>query len=281
MLVNEEVLFQPAQVVRVGFMNGTWPMQEFVMEAIKSVTKYANLKILWNLYYGPDSPLYSSDVRIDFGAGSEKWKHLIVCAEGTDCFFYPQNKGTMRLNAVATYFQNIERMRLHAQQVADPSGSVFNNDLAGYSSEFIINTLIPNATRSIISQIKHEALHMLGIKHEQENPYANIPWKINMLTRLSKSKVVPIGYDKDSIMHYPDEQYQKWVAEGTILDNVDYNYELSKGDIEGIQLVYPADIAGRAHPSSWDTVISQPEYQRQILVIDTSGHDHDHDHSHA
>ena len=104
--------------------------------------------------------------------------------------------------------------------------------------------------------ILHEFGHAIGILHEHYSPIAGIPWnKEAVYTELKKTQgwdkeTVDVNlfqqynvtytngtkYDKLSIMHYP--VFARWTTNGY---NVDWNNELSQGDIALVSLLYPKD----------------------------------------
>lgn len=102
--------------------------------------------------------------------------------------------------------------------------------------------------------VLHEFGHSIGLLHEHYSPVAGIPWnKEAVYTELKKTQgwskeTVDVNlfqqynvtytngtkYDKKSIMHYP--VFARWTTNGF---NVDWNNDLSEGDIELISLLYP------------------------------------------
>lgn len=105
--------------------------------------------------------------------------------------------------------------------------------------------------------ILHEFGHALGIVHEHESPYANIPWNkaviyrelggppnnwppaqvdINMFTLYSTEEVKATPFDKDSIMLY----FYKgtWTLDGK---GTPQNLDLSDFDKSYIRFCYPSD----------------------------------------
>ncbi len=250
---KEEYFWTTGQVIRIRFENGDWPLQETVRDWITEVTKHANLRFLWHMNYGPDHSKYPADVTIDFGQGSEELKHLIVSAVGTEAYFYPEGNPTMRLNGVATAFNEVEEARKQIRFLEFGSTSSSNNKYSSYTDkEYLNNTIIPHYLNTAKAQVKHEALHMLGFVHEQHHPYANIPWKADVNLKLEAKDLMIIKYDPTSLAHYPTQQYEHLVVQGAQLNQVGYNVELSEGDIERIKMLYPPEeIDPPAPPQAW------------------------------
>ena len=248
---KEEFFWSTGQIVRIRFESGDWLLQESVRSWITEVTKHANLRFLWHMYHGPESPKYSADVTIDFGQGDESLKHLIASAIGTEAYFYPEGNPTMKLNAVATAFNEIAEATKQIEFLE--SGSANHSTYYNHTDkEYLENTIIPHYFNIARTQVMHEALHMLGFVHEHQHPYANIPWKANVDLKLEAKDLMIIKYDPASLTHYPTQQYEHLVVQDAQLKQLGYNLELSQGDIERIKMLYPyEEIDPPTLPQKW------------------------------
>lgn len=224
--------------------------------------QHANLTFYWHYYWDENSPKYNANVTIDFGDADPAMKHLVVSAVGTECVQYPDNNPTMKLNAIRTAFTNIEEMKYEletraARKTQNPNAET---KYSKYPKEHIIETLIPYELKTMKFQVQHEFMHMLGCIHEQRHPDANIPWKedVRKFFYIPKQKTIVNNFDTDSIMLYPDDQYGQHVEEGAEIPESELNYELSKGDIEGIKKLYPICEKRSDIPETWLTSVTVP-----------------------
>lgn len=271
---KDEYFWTTGQVIRIRFENGDWDLQRTVRDWITEVTKYANLRFLWHMNYGDNHTKYPADITIDFSKGGEEWKHLIVSAVGTEAYFYPEGQPTMRLNGVATAFNEIAAAKEQISFLESGRISNSNNFYANYTdAEYLNNTIIPHYFNTAKAQVKHEALHMLGFVHEQHHPYADIPWKEDVAFKLEPENLMIVKYDPSSLTHYPTQQYEHLVVKGAKLKQVGYNVELSVGDIERIKMLYPPEeIDPPTLPQSWVEagLVSLPETTLELekLLID-------------
>lgn len=102
--------------------------------------------------------------------------------------------------------------------------------------------------------VLHEFGHAIGMLHEHYSPVAGIPWNkeavyaelkksqgwdketvdVNLFQQYNVSYTNGTKYDRKSIMHYP--VFARWTTNGY---SVDWNNDLSEGDISLIGLLYP------------------------------------------
>ncbi len=100
----------------------------------------------------------------------------------------------------------------------------------------------------------HEFGHAIGLLHEHYSPIAGIPWNkevvyaelrrtqgwdketvdVNLFQQYALSYTNGTKYDRYSIMHYP--VFARWTTNGY---SVDWNNQLSAGDIYIVGLLYP------------------------------------------
>lgn len=105
--------------------------------------------------------------------------------------------------------------------------------------------------------VLHEFGHVMGLLHEHQHPYANIPWDvpklyayfaakgidqqtvdINLLDKTDKALAKGTAYDRTSIMHYSVLQEQ------TVGDwEVGINHVLSRRDRRFVRRIYPEAVA--------------------------------------
>lgn len=261
MTAKKYYLWTPGQIIRIRFDNGDWPLQAFVRKNLTEVLKYANLRIMW-LHHHEGYPKQSADIRIDFGKDDPKWKHLIVCAVGTECYMYSEDKPTMRLNAVKTAFKEADSVQEEINfRRLDGVDEHIDPKYEGYSTEALEQALKPYYINSVATQIRHEALHLLGFAHEQRHPASGIPWKVNSDMGLSEDEVVITEYDETSLAHYPSEQYKQHVPKGMAIPNVPHNSKLSELDKRGIRMLYPFETATPHSPKEWDSILTIGEGQ--------------------
>lgn len=102
--------------------------------------------------------------------------------------------------------------------------------------------------------VLHEFGHAIGFLHEHYSPIAGIPWNkeavyadlkktqgwdketvdVNLFQQYNVTYTNGTAYDRASIMHYP--VFAKWTTNGY---SVDWNNQLSAGDIALAKLLYP------------------------------------------
>lgn len=209
-LTSRGNLWAPGQVITLRFMEDDVELEERVKKYAEEWLQYANLEFLWV------DPQRESQIRISFEEGGS-WSYI-----ARDNLLVYKDTKTM----------NFGWLRSTLRDYKDKN----------------------EAEKEIRRVVMHEFGHMLGLRHEQINPANNIPWNEAELLayhaefgwtmenvrntytgKFDKPDALYSRYDPKSIMHYPIEtQFTHGDFE------VQYSYDLSPGDIEFIQKLYPA-----------------------------------------
>ena len=209
-LASRGNLWAPGQVITLRFMEDDVELEERVKKYAEEWLQYANLEFLWV------DPQRESQIRIAFEEGGS-WSYI-----ARDNLLVYKDTKTMNFGWLRSTLQDYE-----------------DKD---------------EAEKEIRRVVMHEFGHMLGLQHEQVNPANNIPWNEaellayhaefgwtienvrNTYTRkFDKPDATYSRYDPESIMHYPIENK---FTHGDF--EVQYSYDLSPGDINFIQRLYPA-----------------------------------------
>ncbi len=200
-LADNYFLWDPGAVIKVKFLSGSKELQQKIKPIVKEWEKYANVKFEF-------ITLGNADVRVFIGNGN-----------GHDSY-------------IGTVARSI-----------DPESETMNLDSAD----------IRNDAAFLKTVVLHEFGHAIGLLHEHSSPISGIKWdKEKMYKEYAKmgwskedvdfqvfstykiSYTNGTKYDNKSIMHYP-------INPGETLDGytIDWNMQLSKGDIELIKALYP------------------------------------------
>ncbi|MFT3980769.1 MAG: M12 family metallopeptidase [Ferruginibacter sp.] len=200
-LVDKYFLWDEQSVLTVKFLSGSPYLQSKITSFAKEWEQYAGIK--FNFVKSGDA-----DIRIWVGSGNGHNSYIGTVAKQIDSW-----EPTMNLDS------------------AD-----FGNDL-----KFMRSTTL------------HEFGHALGLLHEHSSPVSGIQWDKNFLYKeyakfgwtpedvdyqvlytYNKSYTNGTKYDNKSIMHYP-------IMPGETVNNyvIDWNHNLSAGDIALIKVLYP------------------------------------------
>ena len=201
-LADNYFLWDLGKVIKVKFLSGSKELQNKIIPIAKEWEKYANVKFNF-------VPSGDADIRVLIGgSGSGHWSYIGTYVNSID-----KGEQTLNLDSV---------------------------DLT-YSDAGLKTVVL------------HEFGHAIGLLHEHSSPISGIKWNkekmyeeyakigwtkedvdFQVFTSYKNSYTNGTKYDSKSIMHYP-------VNTGETLDGytVDWNLQLSKGDIELISALYP------------------------------------------
>jgi len=200
-LADNYFLWNKGAVIKVKFLSGSADLQNKIFNHAKEWEKYANIK--FSLVKSGDA-----DIRVWIGNGVGHNSYIGMVSRQID-----KDDETMNLDS------------------ADINGDA----------------------RFLKGVTLHEFGHALGLLHEHSSPISGIKWnKEKLYTEYAKmgwtrddvdnqvfytynnSYTNGTKYDNKSIMHYP-------ILPGETVDGyvIDWNLELSKGDIELIKALYP------------------------------------------
>ena len=200
-LADNYFLWDPGTVIKVKFLSGSKELQDKIKPLAKEWEKYANIKFDF-ITNG------KADVRVFIGKGNGHDSYIGTVARSID----PDSE-TMNLDS------------------ADINGD------AGFLKTVVL----------------HEFGHSIGLLHEHSSPISGIKWDkekmyaeyakmgwtqedvdFQVFATYKKSYTNGTKYDNKSIMHYP-------INPGETLDGytIDWNMQLSKGDIDLIKALYP------------------------------------------
>lgn len=200
-LADNYYLWDNGKTIYIKFLSGSKSMQDKVKVVVKEWERYANLKFEF-------VSVGASNIRINL---DNKGGHNSMI-------------GTLANNAAAD-----ER--------------TMNFDTTDFKTYAAMR-------RTVL----HEFGHAIGLLHEHYSPIAGIPWNkeavyadlkktqgwdketvdVNLFQQYNVSYTNGTSYDRKSIMHYP--VFARWTTNGF---NVDWNNDLSDGDITIIGLLYP------------------------------------------
>ncbi len=200
-LADNYYLWDNGKTIYIKFLSGSKSMQDKVKAVVKEWERYANLKFEF-------VSVGASNIRINL---DNKGGHNSMI-------------GTLANNAAAD-----ER--------------TMNFDTTDFKTYAAMR-------RTVL----HEFGHAIGLLHEHYSPIAGIPWNkeavyadlkktqgwdketvdVNLFQQYNVSYTNGTSYDRKSIMHYP--VFARWTTNGF---NVDWNNDLSEGDITIIGLLYP------------------------------------------
>lgn len=200
-LADNYYLWDLGTTIKVKFLSGSKELQDKIKPLAKEWEKYANVK--FNFVKSGDA-----DIRVFIGNGNGHDSYI-----GTVCKQIDANSETMNLDS------------------ADINGD------AGFLKTVVL----------------HEFGHSIGLLHEHSSPISGINWDkeklyveyakmgwsqsdvdFQVFETYKKSYTNGTKYDNKSIMHYP-------INPGETIDGytVDWNMQLSPGDIEIIKALYP------------------------------------------
>jgi serralysin len=200
-LADNYFLWDPGATIKVKILNGSTALQTRVMNAAKIWENYANVK--FNFVKSGNA-----DIRVYLGKGNGHNSFV-----GTVSQQISSNEPTMNLDTV---------------------------DL-GNSTDFWRSTTL------------HEFGHALGLLHEHSSPISGIKWDKEKIYK----EYARMGWTRDDVDNQVFETYNKSYTNGTKYDNksimhypimtgetingytVDWNLNLSKGDIDLISALYP------------------------------------------
>jgi hypothetical protein len=201
-LADNYFLWDLGKVIKVKFLNGSKALQNKIKPIAREWEKYANIK--FNFVTSGDA-----DIRVMIGgSGSGHWSYI------------------------GTYVNSIDKN----EQTLNLDSSDIGND------DSFLKTVV-----------LHEFGHSIGLLHEHSSPISGIKWNkekmyeeyakmgwteedvdFQVFSTYKKSYTNGTKYDNKSIMHYP-------INPGETLDGylVDWNKQLSQGDISLIAALYP------------------------------------------
>lgn len=200
-LADNYFLWDPGATIKVKILSGSPTLQTRVMNAAKIWENYANIK--FNFVKSGNA-----DIRVWIGSGN-----------GHNSF-------------VGTVSQQINAY--------DQTMNLDSSDL-GNSLDFWRGTTL------------HEFGHALGLLHEHSSPISGIKWDKEKIYK----EYAKMGWTRDDVDNQVFETYNKSYTNGTKYDNksimhypimsgetlngytVDWNLNLSKGDIDLISALYP------------------------------------------
>ncbi|MBX2932390.1 MAG: hypothetical protein KF781_10650 [Chitinophagaceae bacterium] len=202
-LADNYYLWDNGKTLYVKFLSGSKSLQDKVKTIAKEWEKYANIKFQF-VEVGP------SHIRINL---DDKGGHNSLI--GTMAISIPQDEKTMNFDTT---------------------------DFKTYAAMY----------RTVL----HEFGHAIGLLHEHYSPIAGIHWNksavyaelkqtqgwtkemvdVNLFQQYNVTYTNGTKYDPKSIMHYP--VFARWTTDGF---NVNWNNQLSEGDIALIKLLYPKD----------------------------------------
>ncbi len=200
-LADNYFLWDPGTVIKVKFLSGSKALQDKIKPIVKEWEKYANVK--FNFITTGDA-----DVRVFIGDGNGHDSYIGTVARSIDPYSETMNLDSADINNDAAFLKTV---------------------------------------------VLHEFGHAIGLLHEHSSPISGIKWdKEKMYQEYAKmgwskedvdfqvfstykvSYTNGTKYDNKSIMHYP-------INPGETLDGytIDWNMQLSKGDIDLIKALYP------------------------------------------
>lgn len=202
-LADNYYLWDNGKILYVKFLSGSKSMQEKVKTIAKEWEKYANIKFHF-VEVGP------SHIRINL---DDKGGHNSLI--GSMAISVPQDERTMNFDTT---------------------------DFKTYAAMY----------RTVL----HEFGHAIGLLHEHYSPISGIHWNkdavyrelkqtqgwtkemvdVNLFQQYNVNYTNGTKYDPKSIMHYP--VFARWTTNNY---SVNWNNQLSEGDIELIKLLYPKD----------------------------------------
>lgn len=201
-LADNYFLWNPGETIKVKFLSGSPRLQTLITSYAKEWEKVANIK--FNFVSSGDA-----DIRIWLGSGNGHNSYI-----GTVC-----------------------------KQI-DPYEQTMNLDTADFG----------NSLPFMRSTTLHEFGHALGLLHEHSSPISGIQWDKTFLYK----EYEKIGWSKDDVDYQVLYTYNKSYTNGTKYDNksimhypimpgetsngyvIDWNLNLSAGDIALIKALYPA-----------------------------------------
>ncbi len=199
-LADNYFLWDPGTVIKVKFLSGSKALQDKIKPLAKEWEKYANIKFDF-------ITLGKADIRVFIGKDN-----------GHDSY----------IGTVARSIEDGETMNLDSADIRNDAGFL----------------------RTVVL---HEFGHAIGLLHEHSSPISGIKWDkeklykeyakmgwskedvdFQVFSTYKKSYTNGTKYDNKSIMHYP-------INPGETLDGytIDWNMQLSPGDIELIKALYP------------------------------------------
>jgi len=200
-LADNYFLWDQGTVIKVKFLSGSKELQNKIKPIAKEWEKYANVK--FNFVTSGDA-----DIRVFIGNGNGHDSYI-----GTVCKSIDSRDETMNLDSA---------------------------DVAG--SDAFLKTVVLHEFGHAIGLLHEHSSPISGIKWDKENmykEYAKIGWTkedvdFQVFSVYNKSYTNGTKYDNKSIMHYP-------INPGETLDGytIDWNMQLSAGDVELIKALYP------------------------------------------
>ncbi len=201
-LADNYFLWDPGSVIKVKFLSGSKALQEKIKPIVKEWEKYANIRFDF-------ITLGKADIRVFIGKRNGHNSYVGTVARSIDA--------------------ESETMNLDSADISDDAA--------------FLKTVV-----------LHEFGHAIGLLHEHSSPIAGIKWNkeklyneyqrtmgwskekvdFQVFSVYKKSYTNGTKYDNKSIMHYP-------IDPGETLDgySIDWNMQLSAGDIELIKALYP------------------------------------------